>query len=46
MLSPYAYQLGGEGDHWRPGRVDGMADRSTIETLERLLGELANSVVV
>ena len=32
--------------HWRPGRVDGIADRSTIETLERLLGQLANSVVV
>ena len=31
--------------HWRRGRVDGRADRSTIETLDRLLGELSHSMV-
>jgi N-acetylmuramoyl-L-alanine amidase len=30
--------------HFRPARVDGVADRSTIETLRRLLAELVNNV--
>jgi N-acetylmuramoyl-L-alanine amidase len=30
--------------HFRPARVDGIADRSTVETLHRLLGSLANSL--
>ncbi|MGC2835529.1 MAG: peptidoglycan-binding protein, partial [Methylocella sp.] len=28
--------------HFRPARVDGIADRSTIATLRRLIGSLAN----
>lgn len=31
--------------HWRPQRVDGWADSSTVETLERLLDRLGHPVV-
>ena len=31
--------------HFRPRRVDGIADRATVETLRRLLASLPSSLV-
>ncbi|MBX3576812.1 MAG: N-acetylmuramoyl-L-alanine amidase [Rhizobiaceae bacterium] len=54
LLQAYGYDAGADGpglkpvifafqQHFRPSRVDGVADRSTVETLRRLLAALPSS---